>query len=129
MNSRSSLWPGTAALTDRSPVAAERNPSTIRQFLSFRTATTERMADSVLSSPIANRACLTGATAAGHREGVIFFRFQQSEDPARSDVDLISLDEVRNHLPKDTPSVSRAERCDMLMKRRSHAARRWSLSS
>lgn len=63
---------------------------------------------------------------AGHREGMLFFRFQQSENPADPDVDLISLDELRNHLPEDTPTVSTAERRDMLMKRRAHAARRWS---
>ena len=63
---------------------------------------------------------------AGHREGMLFFRFQQSEDPADPVVDLVSLDELPNHLPEDTLTVSAAERREMLVQRRANAARRWS---
>jgi hypothetical protein len=63
---------------------------------------------------------------AGHREGMLFFRFQQSESPATPKVELVSLGELTDHLPDDTPTVTSAERRATLSKRQAHAARRWS---
>ncbi|MCH2173495.1 DUF1214 domain-containing protein [Myxococcota bacterium] len=61
----------------------------------------------------------------GRPEGAINFRYQRSQSKPTPTMRLISLEELRSELPKDTPIVSKKERRAEIAARRSHAARRW----
>jgi hypothetical protein len=65
---------------------------------------------------------------AGRREGVIYYRWNMSERvPAAPVVKRIKLSELRSLLPADTPSVTAAEREDVLRRRAEDVARRFAL--
>ncbi len=62
----------------------------------------------------------------GHREGVIIYRYQlATADNASPVARLLPIQELRKHLPADTPLVSREARAKEIEMRQLHAARRW----
>lgn len=63
---------------------------------------------------------------AGHREGVIIYRYQNAadENPVPT-ARLVKLAGLRDELPADTPVVSGIERAAQIEMRQRHAAHRW----
>jgi hypothetical protein len=62
--------------------------------------------------------------SAGHREGVVQYRWIWSEDNPRPTAQIVPFDELRNALPGDTPVVSPEARRDAIRIRQEHMARR-----
>jgi hypothetical protein len=66
--------------------------------------------------------------AAGHREGVIYYRWNQAERaPGAPLVKRIKLAELPGYLPPDTPMVTPAERAEILRQCAEDVARRFAL--
>jgi hypothetical protein len=63
---------------------------------------------------------------AGHLEGAILFRLQESEAPVQPKLQLVSRAELSRFLPEDTPDINNEQRRQEIALRRSHAATRWS---
>jgi hypothetical protein len=61
----------------------------------------------------------------GHSEGAILFRYQRASNNPTPTARVVSLSELRDALPADTPSVSPEQRAEEIAVRRAHAARRW----
>jgi len=61
----------------------------------------------------------------GHPEGVILFRFQQSNNCPQPSAVVVAFGDVRDALPADTAVVTIAERAASIAHRRAHAAVRW----
>lgn len=65
---------------------------------------------------------------AGRREGVIYYRWNMAERiPAAPVVRRVKLTELSSLLPADTPTVSAAERAEVLRQRAEDVARRLAL--
>ena len=62
---------------------------------------------------------------AGHPEGFIHARYQNSKNSPPVKTRLVKLSELRGHLPADSPKVNASERVDTLAARRAHAANRY----
>ncbi len=62
---------------------------------------------------------------AGHREGVILYRYHKPESKPVPTTKLVKLAELRGYLPAETPVVSIVERAAQVERRRAHQRRRW----
>jgi hypothetical protein len=67
---------------------------------------------------------------AGHREGFLTPRWAYSETPPREESPSISatkvrFDEIRTHLPADTPAVTPGERAEQIALRARHVQKRF----
>lgn len=62
---------------------------------------------------------------AGHREGVIVYRYHKPESNPLPTVRLVKLSALRSILPADTPEVTPVERAAEVARRREHKRRRW----
>ncbi len=62
---------------------------------------------------------------AGHREGVIVYRYHKPESNPLPTTRLVKLSELRSVLPADTPEVTMGERAEEVRRRREHKRRRW----
>lgn len=62
---------------------------------------------------------------AGHREGMILYRYQLARTAPEPEVRHLQAAELANLLPPDTRRVEPAERRERLRRRRAHIARRW----
>jgi hypothetical protein len=62
---------------------------------------------------------------AGHREGVILYRYHKPESKPVPTTKLVKLAELRGNLPAETPVVSIVERAAQVERRRAHERRRW----
>ncbi|MCB1676925.1 MAG: DUF1214 domain-containing protein [Halioglobus sp.] len=62
---------------------------------------------------------------AGHNEGAIMYRYQNTDNAPVPKATLIKFDQLRVFLPDDTPLVTVGQRRADIETRRIHAARRW----
>ena len=62
---------------------------------------------------------------AGHTEGALMFRMQETREIVNPQLKLIPVDKLAQHLPVDTTAVSREQRQHEISIRRQHAAIRW----
>jgi len=62
---------------------------------------------------------------AGHREGVIVYRYHKPESNPLPTTRLVKLSKLRSIMPADTPEVTAEERAAEVARRRDHKRRRW----
>lgn len=62
---------------------------------------------------------------AGHNEGAIMYRYQNTDNAPVPKATLIKFDQLSQFLPGDTPGVTAEQRRADIESRRVHAARRW----
>jgi len=63
--------------------------------------------------------------SAGHRHGLIHYRYQQSKNAPQPQVRLLGRNELGDVLPSDTRRVTRADRVREIEMRRAHTTLRW----
>ncbi|MFP6663928.1 MAG: hypothetical protein VCC00_07005 [Deltaproteobacteria bacterium] len=62
---------------------------------------------------------------AGHREGMIFYRYHLAKTTPTPSMKLVSISDLVDLLPADTPRITPEERRSDIARRRAHVARRW----
>ncbi len=62
---------------------------------------------------------------AGHLEGALLFRLQETNEIVVPLVELVPLSNLAEHLPQDTQTIDSEQRRSEIIMRRSHAAVRW----
>jgi len=62
---------------------------------------------------------------AGHREGVILYRYHETKSNPLPTATLVKLPELAEALPSDTPRVSAEERAEEVARRLAHKRLRW----